>query len=79
MLAGYATHRFIRFLMWKPIYEVRVARPFFDLLKAIPIDNGSPKATVRALKAAHEELRNGKLVGIFPEGQITRDGDVGTV
>ena len=76
MLAGYATHRFIRFLMWKPIYEVRVARPFFDLLKAIPIDNGSPKATVRALRAAHADLQNGKLVGIFPEGQITRDGEV---
>jgi acyl-[acyl-carrier-protein]-phospholipid O-acyltransferase/long-chain-fatty-acid--[acyl-carrier-protein] ligase len=77
VLAGYATHRFVRFLMWKPIYEVSLARPFFDVLKAIPIDNGSPKATVRALKAAHEELQNGKLVGIFPEGQITRDGEVG--
>lgn len=77
MLAGYATHRFIRFLMWKPIYEVRVARPFFELLKAIPIDNGSPKATVRALRAAHDELQSGKLVGIFPEGQISRDGEIG--
>ena len=76
ILAGYATHRFIRFLMWKPIYEVRFARPIFDILKAIPIDNGTPKATVRSLKAAHEELQNGKLVGIFPEGQITRDGEV---
>jgi len=77
VLAGYATHRFIRFLMWKPIYEARVAKPFFDVLKAIPIDNGSPKAIVRALRLAHDELENGKLVGIFPEGQITRDGEVG--
>jgi len=77
VLAGYATHRFVRFLMWKPIYEIRGARPIFDLLKAIPIDIGSPKATIRALKTAHEELQNGKLVGIFPEGQITRDGEIG--
>ncbi len=77
VLAGYTTRRFIRFLMWKPIYEARIAKPFFDVLKAIPIDIGSPKATVRALKAAHEELQNGSLVGIFPEGQITRDGEVG--
>jgi acyl-[acyl-carrier-protein]-phospholipid O-acyltransferase/long-chain-fatty-acid--[acyl-carrier-protein] ligase len=77
MLTGYATNRFIRFLMWKPIYEARVAHPFFKILKAIPIDNGSPKVAVRALRAAHEELKNGKLVGIFPEGQITRDGEVG--
>ncbi len=76
VLAGYATKRFIRFLMWRPIYEIRGARTIFDLLKAIPIDNGTPKATVRALKAAHEELQKGKLVGIFPEGQITRDGEV---
>jgi len=76
MLTGYATHRFIRFLMWKPIYEAKVARPFFRILKAIPIDNGAPKVAVRALHAANAELKNGKLVGIFPEGQITRDGEV---
>jgi acyl-[acyl-carrier-protein]-phospholipid O-acyltransferase/long-chain-fatty-acid--[acyl-carrier-protein] ligase len=77
VLAGYATRRFIRFLMWKPIYEVPAVRPFFDVLKAIPLDIGSPKATIRALKAAHEELLKGNLVGIFPEGQITRDGEIG--
>lgn len=77
VFAGYATRRFVRFLMWKPIYEARIARPFFDILKAIPIDIGSPKATVHALRLAHEELKNGKLVGIFPEGQITRNGEIG--
>jgi acyl-[acyl-carrier-protein]-phospholipid O-acyltransferase/long-chain-fatty-acid--[acyl-carrier-protein] ligase len=76
VLAGYATRRFIRFLIWKPIYEARAAKPFFDVLKAIPIDNGSPKVAIRALHAANAELKNGKLVGIFPEGQITRDGEV---
>src|SRR6185437_9492001 len=76
VLAGYATRRFIRFLIWKPLYETRVAKPFFDVLKAIPIDNGTPKVAIRALHAANNELKNGKLVGIFPEGQITRDGEV---
>jgi len=76
VLAGYATRRFIRFLIWKPLYETRVAKPFFDVLMAIPIDNGTPKVAIRALHAANNELRNGKLVGIFPEGQITRDGEV---
>jgi 1-acyl-sn-glycerol-3-phosphate acyltransferase len=77
VLAGYATHRFMRFLMWKPIYEAPVAKPFFDVLKAIPIDSASPKTTVRALKIAREELLMGKVVAIFPEGQITRDGAIG--
>jgi 1-acyl-sn-glycerol-3-phosphate acyltransferase len=76
VLAGYATRRFIRFLIWKPIYEARAAKPFFDVLMAIPIDNGSPKVAIRALHAANAELKNGKLVGIFPEGQITWDGEV---
>ena len=77
VLAGYGTRRFVRFLMWKPIYEVAFARPVFEILKAIPVDSASPKATVRALRTAHEELQNGKLVGIFPEGQITRTGETG--
>ena len=77
VLAGYATRRFMRFLMWKPIYDAPLARPFFALLKAIPIDAASPKATIHALKTAREELQNGKLVAIFPEGQITRTGEVG--
>jgi acyl-[acyl-carrier-protein]-phospholipid O-acyltransferase/long-chain-fatty-acid--[acyl-carrier-protein] ligase len=76
VLAGYATRRFIRFLIWKPLYETRVAKPFFDVLMAIPIDNGTPKVAIRALHAANNELKKGKLVGIFPEGQITRDGEV---
>lgn len=77
VLAGYTTRRFMRFLMWKPIYDAPAFRPFFALLKAIPIDSTSPKTTVRALKAAHEELCQGNLVAIFPEGQITRNGEVG--
>jgi len=77
VLAGYGTRRFVRFLMWKPIYEVAFARPVFEVLKAIPVDSASPKATVRALRTAHEELLEGNLVGIFPEGQITRTGQTG--
>jgi len=76
VLAGYATRRFIRFLIWKPLYETRAAKPFFDVLMAIPIDNGTPKVAIRALHAANAELKKGKLVGIFPEGQITRDGEI---
>lgn len=77
VLAGYATRRFMRFLMWKPIYDVPWVKPFFVTLKAIPIDAGAPKLAVMALRTANEELRKGKLVAIFPEGQITRDGEIG--
>jgi 1-acyl-sn-glycerol-3-phosphate acyltransferase len=78
VLVGYTTPRIVRFLMWQPIYKAPLFNYFFRVLRAIPIDAGSPKATVRALRAAHAELAGGELVAIFPEGSISRTGDVGT-
>jgi len=77
VLVGYTTRRIVRFLMWQPIYEAPVFNYFFRLLRAIPVDAGSPKATLRALRAAHAELAGGELVAIFPEGFISRDGNIG--
>jgi acyl-[acyl-carrier-protein]-phospholipid O-acyltransferase / long-chain-fatty-acid--[acyl-carrier-protein] ligase len=77
VLVGYTTPRIVRFLMWKPIYEAPIFNYFFRLLRAIPIDAASPKTTLRALRAARTELVDGELVAIFPEGFITRTGDIG--
>ncbi len=77
VLVGYTTPRIVRFLMWQPIYKAPLFNYFFRLLCAIPIDAASPKATVRALRAAHEELGGGELVAIFPEGLISRNGGIG--
>jgi acyl-[acyl-carrier-protein]-phospholipid O-acyltransferase / long-chain-fatty-acid--[acyl-carrier-protein] ligase len=77
VLVGYTTPRIVRFLMWRPIYEAPLFNYFFRVLRAIPIDAASPKATVRALRAAHAELAAGELVAIFPEGSISRNGDIG--
>lgn len=78
VLVGYTTPRVIRFLMWQPIYDAPLFTYFFRVLRAIPINAASPKATVRALRAAQAELAGGELVAIFPEGFISRTGDVGT-
>lgn len=77
VLVGYTTPRVVRFLMWQPIYQTTLFNYFFRVLRAIPIDAASPKATLRALRAAHAELASGELVAIFPEGFISRDGHVG--
>lgn len=77
VLVGYTTPRIVRFLMWQPIYKAPLFNYFFRVLRAIPIDAASPKSTVRALRAARSELESGELVAIFPEGSISRDGEVG--
>ncbi len=78
VLVGYTTPRIVRFLMWRPIYEAPLFNYFFRVLRAIPIDAASPKATVRALRAAHAELAAGELVAIFAEGSISRNGEIGS-
>ncbi|MBV9611588.1 MAG: 1-acyl-sn-glycerol-3-phosphate acyltransferase, partial [Acidobacteriaceae bacterium] len=76
ILIGCSTHRFVRFLMWKQYFSLKFAKPIFQALQAIPINPGSPKETIRSLRTAAEELKNGELVGIFPEGGLTRTGHV---
>jgi acyl-[acyl-carrier-protein]-phospholipid O-acyltransferase/long-chain-fatty-acid--[acyl-carrier-protein] ligase len=68
--------RTVHFLMWQPIFDVPVVNYFFRLLQEIPIDERSPKGTIRALRAAREQLLRGELVGIFPEGAISHSGEV---
>ncbi len=76
ILIGCATPRFIRFLMWQPLYENKWLNPFCRLLYAIPIPTNSPKESLRALRNARTELEKGMLVSIFPEGEITRTSHV---
>jgi len=61
VFVGLCTNRIVRFVMWKPIYELPFAREIFDWLLAIPIDATSPKSTIRALRAAHAEIDAGHL------------------
>jgi acyl-[acyl-carrier-protein]-phospholipid O-acyltransferase/long-chain-fatty-acid--[acyl-carrier-protein] ligase len=72
ILIGCATPRFIRFLMWQPLYESKWLNPFCRLLYAIPLPTRSPKESLRALRNARAELDKGMLVCIFPEGEMAR-------
>jgi len=71
-----ASPRPIRFLMDHRIFKVPVLGWLFKLAKAIPIAPRSedPEAYEAAFKAAAEVLKEGDLLGIFPEGGITKDG-----
>ncbi|WP_416142207.1 MFS transporter [Hydrogenophaga sp.] len=71
-----ASPRPIRFLMDHRIFQVPVLGWLFRLAKAIPIapQKEDPFAYEAAFAAAAAVLREGDLLGIFPEGGITRDG-----
>ena len=71
-----ASPRPIRFIMDHRIFKVPVLGWIFRLAKCIPIapQKDDPATYQRAFDTAAQVLREGDLLGIFPEGGITRDG-----
>ncbi len=76
VVMGSATPRIPRFLIWQPIYKTPGVNFFFRVLHAIPIATESPKSTIQALRRARAVLESGEVVAIFPEGAISRSGEV---
>ena len=72
-----SVERPIRFLMYKGIYDLPYVKPFAKLMGVIPISAElRPREMLHALRAASDAIRNGELVCIFAEGQITRIGQM---
>ena len=72
-----STERPIRFLMFKGSYEHWLVKPFAKILGVIPIaSNQGPRELIHSLRAATDALKNGELLCIFPEGQMTRIGQM---
>ncbi|NUS39025.1 MAG: glycerol acyltransferase, partial [Lysobacter sp.] len=73
----------VRFVMYYRIFDIkffgiRVLRWIFRTAKAIPIAGAreDPALMQRAFDAIDAALAEGGLVGIFPEGALTKDGDI---
>lgn len=72
-----STDRHIRFIMAKSIYDVFWIKPLARLMDALPVSRGNrPRETMKSLQTASDAIRNGQLVCIFAEGQITRTGQL---
>lgn len=67
-----------RFVMWYGFYELPVVGRLFKWLRSIPIGNrrDRPELVDQAFDSIAQELEAGKLVVIFPEGGITRNGNI---
>ncbi len=77
ILAG-AVRRPARFVMYHKVFDVPLLSFVFRTGKAIPI--APAKEDPERLQAAYDsiarELEDGQVVCIFPEGEITRDGQM---
>ncbi len=78
LLIGGAVRRPVRFVMEKAIYDLPVANWLFKAAKTIPICSKQKDEAVyeAAFAAIKRELEDGNLVCIFPEGRLSKTGDI---
>ena len=77
ILAG-VVKRQMRFVMWFKIFQMPLLNFIFRTMKAIPIAGSREDSDVmnEAFELVDAELAAGNIVCIFPEGGITRDGEI---
>ncbi len=73
-----ASPRPIRFIMDHKIFKTPVMGAIFRLAKTIPVaaHKEDPEIYAKAFAAADDVLAGGDLLCLFPEGAITRDGEL---
>ncbi len=74
LLIGYVFSDFIHYLTDSEWYYRWYLRPIVRIFEALPIYKG--KTTISAFRQCVQKLREGKVVGVFPEGRLTRDGNL---
>ena len=67
-LAGRPSRRYVRFMAKESIWHNKVAGPLMRGMKHIPVDRGAGAASFRAAVSA---LKEGEIVGVFPEATIS--------
>lgn len=76
-LVGWAARRrHVRFMIWRPYYDHWAVHGLLRALRTVPVDLGGPRAVTAAIQAARRELEAGHVVCIFPEGAVTRTGNL---
>ena len=71
--AALPAHRYIRFMAKKEIFDHKIAGPLMRGMHHISVDRSSGSSSfVAALRA----LRKGEIIGIFPEGTISKSYEI---
>lgn len=78
LILGGNIRRPVRFVMYHKIFNIPGLGFIFRTAKAIPIAPAKEDEALmqRAFDDIESELRAGNVVGIFPEGAITHDGEI---
>ncbi len=75
-LIAYCVSAPIRFMVWTPFFRMPGINWVLRIIKAIPVGFGGRRETVEAIRRARDELEAGHIVCIFPEGSMTRTGEL---
>jgi 1-acyl-sn-glycerol-3-phosphate acyltransferase len=78
LVLGGSIRRPVRFVMYYKIFRIPVLNFIFRTARAIPIAGAKedPALMERAFAEIEVALNKGELVGIFPEGGLTPDGEI---
>ena len=78
LIVGGIIRRPVNFVMYYKIYRIPVLNFIFRTGKAIPIAGRAenPEILEQAYRRMHQVLDSGDVLGIFPEGGITYDGNI---
>ena len=78
IILGGCVRRPMRFVMWYKIFQIPFLSFIFRTAKAIPIASAREDKELmdEAFEKVDAELAAGNVVCIFPEGGITRDGEI---
>jgi len=78
LVIGGTVRRPVRFVMDHNIFKVPVLNFIFRTARAIPIApaHEDPEALQKAFDRVDAELADGEVVCIFPEGKLTKDGEM---
>lgn len=74
LLLTLCTPRFVRFLVIEKHYNQ--FKWLMQYIGAIPVRHGRPRDVVQMIERARKELQDGRVVCIFPEGDLTHTGQV---
>ena len=74
-----AIRRPVRFIMYYKIFQIPLLRYIFKSAGAFPIAGQREDAALfrASFEHVHNALGKGDLIGIFPEGELSRDGKLG--